>query len=614
MTGFLPLLTASNGTAPQAATDTAAPRTGALGAFDAVLAGLTGDAGAFAASVPDMMYAEGAPGPVLQRQNLGLKLAFADGGTLPGRSGLNASMASSMALLAATPTAAPGNTGEEPGILPGVGGAEGADSIVTVIEPAAGLPFADPTSADLEAGRTGKAQAALPEDEDVPEVAADAAVVVAAMASAQLLPAVEASRQPVTLTGNAGVDTMAAGSSAAEPLAGDAEAASPEQAPKGEMEPGSEQRDLPTGRHDLSAIGQTRALTGTVTTLPTQPSQAGTSPNAGSGETGNAAPEAAPTAGDAAQLAAIAPTAGQVASALSSMAGETAGELRRNGAALKAGVAGIAQMTGAPEQAAALTLDANPAATEKMQSAGNIPAAEPAARNAEADNRDRTLSDADRGQSAANQQPAAQSAAQSASQPAGQSANQTAALPEGLESVMAQTLHGQPLNGQSVHSHTGPISSLPHGADVVRVATPQQLPEAVSVAISRHVGAEATEFTLRLDPAELGRIEVKLEMGRDGQTSVSVQADNASTFDLLRRDSHALERALAEAGLKLDSGGLNFSLRQQDGQNQQQFAGDGAQRQASGRMQDASLAGSDPDNTPRPTRRSNASGLLDLSI
>jgi len=43
-----------------------------------------------------------------------------------------------------------------------------------------------------------------------------------------------------------------------------------------------------------------------------------------------------------------------------------------------------------------------------------------------------------------------------------------------------------------------------------------------------------------------------------------VTADNKDTLDLLRRDSSELQRALAEAGMDLDSGDLNFNLRGQE--------------------------------------------------
>ncbi|MBK1840845.1 flagellar hook-length control protein FliK [Azospirillum sp. YIM B02556] len=73
------------------------------------------------------------------------------------------------------------------------------------------------------------------------------------------------------------------------------------------------------------------------------------------------------------------------------------------------------------------------------------------------------------------------------------------------------------------------------------------------------------EFHIDLAPAELGRIRVVAEVS-DGKVSLTVQAEQADTLALLRRDLTQLERALGDAGLSLDSSSLQFSL-QGDGQS-----------------------------------------------
>jgi flagellar hook-length control protein FliK len=75
-------------------------------------------------------------------------------------------------------------------------------------------------------------------------------------------------------------------------------------------------------------------------------------------------------------------------------------------------------------------------------------------------------------------------------------------------------------------------------------------------------------FEIRLDPPELGRIDVRLEVDRNGHATTKLTVDRVETLDLLQREARGLERALQQAGLKTDQGGLEFSLRQQtnDGQ------------------------------------------------
>jgi flagellar hook-length control protein FliK len=73
-------------------------------------------------------------------------------------------------------------------------------------------------------------------------------------------------------------------------------------------------------------------------------------------------------------------------------------------------------------------------------------------------------------------------------------------------------------------------------------------------------------FSVRLDPPELGRIEVNLNVRADGHAQAELSADKPQTLQLLQQDASQLERALKDAGLNL-AGGLAFSLKG-DGRSQ----------------------------------------------
>src|SRR3546814_18539487 len=83
-----------------------------------------------------------------------------------------------------------------------------------------------------------------------------------------------------------------------------------------------------------------------------------------------------------------------------------------------------------------------------------------------------------------------------------------------------------------------------------------------------------------LHPAELGRIEVKLENASDGTLRAVISAERTETLDLLQRDARGLERALQEAGVKTDSGSLSFTLRGQGQHHEQQAGNSGTGRGA----------------------------------
>ncbi|MCW5675204.1 MAG: flagellar hook-length control protein FliK [Xanthobacteraceae bacterium] len=100
--------------------------------------------------------------------------------------------------------------------------------------------------------------------------------------------------------------------------------------------------------------------------------------------------------------------------------------------------------------------------------------------------------------------------------------------------------------------------------------------ESLAVEIATHAGKGERRFDIRLDPPELGRIDVRLEIDHKGNTTTKLIVERSETLDLLQRDARGLEKALQNAGLKTDAGGLEFSLRQdtQTQQGQQSHASD----------------------------------------
>ena len=71
-----------------------------------------------------------------------------------------------------------------------------------------------------------------------------------------------------------------------------------------------------------------------------------------------------------------------------------------------------------------------------------------------------------------------------------------------------------------------------------------------------------SRFTIRLDPPELGRIEVNLSVSSHGHAQAVLAVEKPQTLDLLLRDAPTLERALKDAGLELGSD-LSFSLKEE---------------------------------------------------
>ena len=71
-----------------------------------------------------------------------------------------------------------------------------------------------------------------------------------------------------------------------------------------------------------------------------------------------------------------------------------------------------------------------------------------------------------------------------------------------------------------------------------------------------------SRFSIRLDPQELGRIDVKMHVDAAGNVNARLMVERSETFDLFQRDQRSLERALAQAGLDGAKTNLEFSLKQ----------------------------------------------------
>jgi flagellar hook-length control protein FliK len=93
--------------------------------------------------------------------------------------------------------------------------------------------------------------------------------------------------------------------------------------------------------------------------------------------------------------------------------------------------------------------------------------------------------------------------------------------------------------------------------------------QAIAVEIGMRAMRGSKEFSIRLDPEDLGRIDIKLEISEAGQVQAKLVVERVETLQLLQRDAKTLERAFDQAGLKTNPDGLQFSLRDPGQQGRQ---------------------------------------------
>ena len=100
---------------------------------------------------------------------------------------------------------------------------------------------------------------------------------------------------------------------------------------------------------------------------------------------------------------------------------------------------------------------------------------------------------------------------------------------------------------------------------------------AFTAQISRNFAAGQDSFNVRLNPSELGRVDVRVINNDDGTVSTQIRVERSETLDLFQRDIRALERTLQQSGVKLGSDGIDLSLKDNgtdQGGNSQAFDND----------------------------------------
>ncbi|MCC7427841.1 MAG: flagellar hook-length control protein FliK [Alphaproteobacteria bacterium] len=132
----------------------------------------------------------------------------------------------------------------------------------------------------------------------------------------------------------------------------------------------------------------------------------------------------------------------------------------------------------------------------------------------------------------------------------------------------AETREGAFARDAGTQAARAPRPALPaHGP--APATPPPPLPPAAQLApiVLRLIeaGGVPDRLVLALDPAELGRVEVRVAGLADAAAplSVAVSAERAETLALLERDAALLDRALADAGLA--ERGITLSFGMQDG-------------------------------------------------
>ena len=108
-------------------------------------------------------------------------------------------------------------------------------------------------------------------------------------------------------------------------------------------------------------------------------------------------------------------------------------------------------------------------------------------------------------------------------------------------------------------------ASLIHAAAVAVRGSPQTVAN-LAAQIAKKLDGRSTRFDVQLEPAGLGKVDVRVEIGAGGRMSAAMAFDNPQAAAELKSRSGELQRALEQAGFDI-SGGLSFDVASDSGQN-----------------------------------------------
>lgn len=172
-------------------------------------------------------------------------------------------------------------------------------------------------------------------------------------------------------------------------------------------------------------------------------------------------------------------------------------------------------------------------------------------------------------------------------------AAETATQPAGTESPAATTDAPAAASAATASTTTASAPVLGHAATPLATLAPAPAPEAMpratyvplepealSVAIARHIDDGNHVFEISLTPDDLGRVDVRLEVDEQGRMTAQVYAERPETLKLLQQDRAELIRSLAAQSPAAQNATVNFSLR--DGSSGQGGQGGGQQQNGEG--------------------------------
>ena len=89
----------------------------------------------------------------------------------------------------------------------------------------------------------------------------------------------------------------------------------------------------------------------------------------------------------------------------------------------------------------------------------------------------------------------------------------------------------------------------------------REVVDQVKVNITKSAVKGIDKIDVHLKPQDLGNIEIKMQLSKDGKLQAHIISSRPETMEILQKEIQTLERAFNDAGFQTDEGSLSFSFR-----------------------------------------------------
>lgn len=90
----------------------------------------------------------------------------------------------------------------------------------------------------------------------------------------------------------------------------------------------------------------------------------------------------------------------------------------------------------------------------------------------------------------------------------------------------------------------------------------REVVEQVKVNITKSAVKGIDKIDVHLKPEDLGHIEIKMQLSKDGKLQAHIISSRPETMEILQKEIQTLEKAFNDAGFQTDEGSLSFSFRE----------------------------------------------------